>query len=291
MNNKYLATGLLLGAILMSSLSVCFAHEQEATLDKIAKSGEFVIGYRVDASPLSYENANGEPSGYSVDLCRRIAAAVKAHLGKGDIKTTFVPVKASERMSAVESGEIDILCGSTTVTMERQQRVDFTLATFVTGGSVLSLSENGVKSMSDLAGKTVGVVKGTTTAVQLSSYLTQNLIDAEVVVVSDRKEGMKRLNKSEIDAFASDQIVLIGQVIEALYPKKYTLMNETFSYEPYALVVRRNDADFRLIANKALSQLYRSGQHIQIFNKWIGRIGIRPSPILGAMYQLNTIPE
>jgi len=291
MNNKYLATGLLLGAILMSPLSDVVAHDQEGTLDKIAKSGEFVIGYRADASPLSYENSGGEPSGYSVDLCRRIAAAVKAHLGKDDIQTKFVPISSSERLSAVESGKIDIECGSTTITMDRQQQVDFTLATFVTGGSVMSLSGSGVQGISDLAGKKVGVVKDTTTVGQLNSYLTQNLIDAEVVVVSDRKEGMNRLNKGDIDAFASDQIVLIGMVIEALYPKKYSLMNETFSYEPYGLVVRRDDADFRLVANKALSQLYRSGQHIQIYNKWIGRIGIRPSPILGAMYQLNTIPE
>ena len=291
MTNKYLATGLLLGAILMSPLSDVLAHDQEGTLDRIAKSGEFVIGYRTDASPLSYENADGEPAGYSVDLCRRIAAAVKAHLGKDDIKTKFVPIKSGERMSAVESGKIDIECGSTTVTMERQKQVDFTLATFVTGGSILSLSENSIRSMSDLAGKKVGVVDGTTTVGQLRAYFTDNLIDAEVVIVSDRKEGMTRLNEGEIKAFASDQIVLIGQIIEALYPKKFSLMNETFSYEPYALVVRRNDADFRLVANKALSQLYRSGQHIQIYNKWIGRIGIRPSPILAAMYQLNTIPE
>jgi len=291
MTNKYLATGLLLSAILMSPLSDVLAHDQEGTLDRIAKSGEFVIGYRTDASPLSYENADGEPAGYSVDLCRRIAAAVKAHLGKDDIKTKFVPIKSGERMSAVESGKIDIECGSTTVTMERQKQVDFTLATFVTGGSILSLSENSIRSMSDLAGKKVGVVDGTTTVDQLRAYLTDNLIDAEVVIVSDRKEGMTRLNEGEIKAFASDQIVLIGQIIEALYPKKFSLMNETFSYEPYALVVRRNDADFRLVANKALSQLYRSGQHIQIYNKWIGRIGIRPSPILAAMYQLNTIPE
>ena len=291
MTNKYLTTGLLLGAILMSPLSDVLAHDQEGTLDRIAKSGEFVIGYRTDASPLSYENADGEPAGYSVDLCRRIAAAVKAHLGKDDIKTKFVPIKSGERMSAVESGKIDIECGSTTVTMERQKQVDFTLATFVTGGSILSLSENSIRSMSDLAGKKVGVVDGTTTVDQLRAYFTDNLIDAEVVIVSDRKEGMTRLNEGEIKAFASDQIVLIGQIIEALYPKKFSLMNETFSYEPYALVVRRNDADFRLVANKALSQLYRSGQHIQIYNKWIGRIGIRPSPILAAMYQLNTIPE
>ena len=102
---------------------------------------------------------------------------------------------------------------------------------------------------------------------------------------------MRQLDRGDIEAFASDQIVLIGQIIEAINPNRYSLMNETFSYEPYGLVVRRNDADFRLIANSALAQLYRSGQHIEIYNKWIGRIGIRPPPILVAMYQLNSIPE
>ena len=291
MNNKYLATGLLVSAMLFAPLTGVFAHDQEGTLDKISRTGEFVIGYRADASPLSYNNADGQPSGYSVDLCRRIAAAVKTHLGKSDIEIKFVPVASDERLSAVKSGKIDILCGSTTITMTRQQEVDFTIPTFVTGGSVLSLADSGIQGMSDLAGKKVGVVDSTTTAEQLEAYLKKNLIDAEIVSVTDRNEGMNRLNKGSIDAFASDQIVLIGQVIEALNPKRYSLSNETFSYEPYGLVVRRNDADFRLVANKALVQLYRSGQHAQMYNKWIGRIGIRPSQILAAMYQLNTIPE
>ncbi len=280
-----------LAVILILPGSDLLAQESEGTLEKIARTGEFVIGYRTDASPLSYENADGQPSGYSVDLCRRIAAGVKAHLGKQDIEAKFIRVTSDERISAIVSGKIDIECGSTTITLSRQEHVDFTLPTFVTGGSVLSLAENGINGMSDLSGKKIGVVKNTTTIEQLRDYLQQNLIDAEVVTVADRKEGMNQLNLGEIDAFASDQIVLIGQIIEAVFPKRYSLMDETFSYEPYGLVVRRNDADFRLVANKAITQLYRSGQHIQIFNKWIGRIGIRPPPILVAMYQLNTLPE
>ena len=291
MNNKFLAAGVLLCAVLIAPYSDVFAHEQEGTLKKIARTGEFVIGYRSDASPLSYHTADGEPAGYSVDLCRRIAAAVKAHLGDSEFETKFVAIRSDERLAAVKSGKIDIECGSTTITMTRQKEVDFTLPTFVTGGSVLSLAGGGIQGMSDLSGKKVGVVNDTTTTEQLESYLTQNLIDAEIVIVEDRNEGMNRLNKGSIDAFASDQIVLIGQVIESLNPKKYALSNETFSYEPYALVVRRDDADFRLVANTAITQLYRSEQHIQIFMKWIGRIGIQPSPSLAAMYQLNTIPE
>lgn len=267
------------------------AQDSIGTLDKIAKSGEFLIGYRTDASPLSYENADGQPSGYSVDFCRRIAAGVKAHLGKDSIETKFVPVKSGERISAITSGKIDIECGSTTITLSRMEEVDFTLPTFVTGGSVLTLAENSIKTLADLSGKKVAVVSGTTTVDQLKSYLQANLIDAQIVTVDSRKDGMSKLTGGEVHGFASDQIVLIGQIIESVFPKRYSLMDETFSYEPYGFVVRRNDADFRLVANSAISQLYRSGQHVQIFNKWIGRIGIQPPPILIAMFQLNTIPE
>jgi len=281
----------LLVFVLVGSSSDLSAKDAETTLQKIARTGEFVIGYRTDASPLSYENAQGEPSGYSVDLCRRIAAQVKSNLGRNDIETKFVPIPSSERISAVAKGKVDIECGSTTVTLTRQEKVDFTLPTFVTGGSVLSLKKSGIQDMSGLSGKKVGVVKGTTTVEQLKAYLQQNLIDAEVVILDNRKDGMLGLERGGIDGFASDQIVLIGQVIEALSPNQYSLVSETFSYEPYALVVRRNDADFRLVANKAIVQIYRSGQHIQIYNKWIGRIGIQPPPILVAMYQLNTLPE
>jgi len=277
--------------IVIFSATDLVAQGSEGTLEKIARTGEFVIGYRTDASPLSYENADGDPSGYSVDLCRRIAAGVKAHLSEVDIETKFVSVSSDERISAVISGKIDIECGSTTITLSRQEQVDFTIPTFVTGASVLSLAKSGIQGMSDLSGKKVGAVKDTTTIDLLRENLQQNLIDANVVIVGSREEAMNRLNRGDIDAYASDQIVLIGQIIEATNPQRYSLLDETFSYEPYGLVVRRNDADFRLVANKAITQIYRSGQHIQIFNKWIGRIGIRPPPILIAMYQLNTIPE
>ncbi len=283
-------------ALLFASIFALFsfgaaAHDAEGTLDKIARTGEFVIGYRADSSPLSYENFEGAPSGYSVDFCRRIASSVNAYFPDKEIETKFVKITADERLSAVIDGKIDIECGSTTITLARKEQVDFSLPTFVTGASVLSLAATGIQSMSDLAGKKIGVARDTTTVEQLRTHLADNLIDAEVVIVADRDEGMKQLNRGGIQALASDQIVLIGQIIEAIDPKRYTLSNEIFSYEPYGLVMRRNDADFRLVVNRSISQLYRSGAHADIYYKWIGRIGVGVSPILAAMYQLNTIPQ
>ena len=278
-------------AILISGTGSAWAHDAKGTLDKIKRSGEFVIGYRADASPLSYENSSGEPAGYSVDLCRRIAASVKAHLGDQKIETKFRKITADERISAVVDGTVDIECGSTTITLSRQKQVDFSMPTFVTGGSILSLSASAIQDVSDLAGKKVGVAKGTTTVEQLTRHLAESLIDAEIVIVSNRSEGMKQLNRGDIDALASDQIVLIGQVIESINPDRFSIVDEIFSYEPYGFAMRRNDADFRLIVNSALAQVFRSGQQGEIFYKWIGRIGINVPPILAAMYQLGAIPE
>lgn len=267
------------------------AHDAEGTLDKIEKSGEFVVGYRADSSPLSYQNADGVPSGYAVDICRRVAASVNAHFPDKDIKTKFVEIDTDERISAVVNGDVDIECGSTTITLTRKEKVDFSLPTFVTGGSVLTLAAAGVQGIADLAGKKIGVARDTTTIEKLRAHLDENLIDAEIVIVANRKEGMRQLNHGEIHALASDQIVLIGQIIEAIDPKRYSLNSEIFSYEPYGLVMRRNDAEFRLVVNRSIAKLYRSGAHADIYYKWIGRIGIGVPPILAAMYQLNAIPE
>jgi ABC-type amino acid transport substrate-binding protein len=262
------STLLLLAALLIFPASNLLAQETEGTLEKIARTGEFLIGYRTDSSPLSFDNLQGNPSGYSVELCRRIAAGVKAHDGK-----------------------IDIECGSTTITLSRQEHVTFSLPTFVTGASVVSMTGSGILGLSDLSGKKIGVAKDTTTVDQLRAFLDQAMIDAEVVIVDDRIEGWDQLNQGDLAALASDQIVLIGLIMEASNPQHYSLASEIFSYEPYGFVLRRNDADFKLVVDTALAQLYRSGGHADIFYKWIGRIGISVPPILAAMYQLNAIPE
>jgi ABC-type amino acid transport substrate-binding protein len=261
------------------------------TLDQIKKSGEIRLGYRTDSPPLAFKDSSGQPSGYSVELCQRIAAAVKDQLKLNELKTTFVALTSENRLDAVTSGRVDIECGATTMTLARAEKVDFTLMTFVTGGAILSRAGTGIESLANLAGKSVAVVTGTTSQSALKNYLQKNLIDAKVVAVPDRGEAMKRLQAKQVDAFASDQVVLIGEILQSGDPNAYSLGRDLFSYEPYALVVRRNDADFRLTADRALAQLYRSGQIEQIYNSWFGKVGMRPSPVLTAMYVLQALPE
>jgi ABC-type amino acid transport substrate-binding protein len=277
----------------MALLALCAlpAIVRGGTLDQIKKTGEIRLGYRTDAPPLAFKDSSGQPSGYSVELCQRIAAAVKDQLKLNELKTTFVPLTSENRLDAIVGNRADIECGATTITLARAQKVDFTLMTFVTGGGVLSRAGSGIDSLANLAGKSVAVVTGTTSESALKNYLQKNLIDAKVIALADRGEAMKQLQAKQVDAFASDQIVLIGEMLQSGNPNAYTLSRDLFSFEPYALVVRRNDADFRLVADRALAQLYRSGQIEQIYNRWFGQVGVRPSPVLSAMYILQALPE
>ena len=281
----------LLCALLVLPIANVAAQAEEGTLDKIARTGEFVIGYRTDSLPLSFRNGQGQPAGYSVELCQRIGAAVQKHLAGKDVRVKFVPVSSDDRISAVVDGTIDIECGSTTITLSRQERVDFSLPTFVTGGSVASLRETGIQTAADLAGKRIAVARGTTTEGQFQAFLDENEIEAELVVVGDRTEGWARLNQGNVDAMASDQIVLIGLVMSSPDPTKYWLDSEIFSYEPYGFVVRRDDADFRLVVNRAIAEVYRSGDHADIYYEWIGKAGIEVPPVLAVMFQLGALPE
>ena len=280
--------GLVLACL---QISAAAAGELTGTLKRIDDTGQVNLGYREFEPPMSFVDKAGQPVGYSVELCEHIVAAAKQKLGRSDIETNYVPVTAQSRFEAIESGKIDILCGATTKTLDRSERVGFTQLTFVTGSSLLSLGATKVPSLSGLKGKRVAVVTDTTTIEALKGALSKMLVDAEVVPVSSAPEGMDMLDKGEVDAFASDQVVLIGQVITRNSGKDYFLSEELFSFEPFALAVARGDVDFQLLADRALSQLNRSGQILQIYRKWFGRFAKEPTMALKALYQLNATPE
>ena len=267
------------------------AQQLTGTLQKINDSGVITIGHREASPPFSFVDKSKQPAGYSVDLCLRIAEAVKAKLGRPDLTVEYVPVSAENRFDKVADGTIDLECGNTTHTLSGQETVDFTLMTFITGASLLLPAGSSIQSVGELGGKRVSVVEGTTTETELRDKLKQGLIDAKVMPVKDHDAGIKMLEKGQVDAHAGDQLVLIGLAKAAKDPNKFALAPEIFTYEPYALAVRRNDADFRLVADRALAQLYRTGQIAQVYDKWFGDWGGRPSRLLLAMFALNGLPE
>jgi ABC-type amino acid transport substrate-binding protein len=278
---------ILLIVFFVSPLS---AQELTGTLQQIKKSGQIRIGYRVSEPPMSFLDKDGNPTGYSIDICKGIITEVENKIGT-DVKVEYIPVTADERFKALGDNKIDILCGSTTKTLSRSELVDFTQLTFVTGASLMTLKENKAHDSDGFDAKKIGVVEATTTAVELKKLFQDTSIDAEVVLFNSAKEGIDALRKNKIDAFSSDQVILIGLALKEHDPMNFVIKSDVFSFEPFALAVRRNDSDFRLIADRMISELYRSGKILEIYDKWIGKFTRKRLPIFDAMIKLNATPE
>ncbi len=281
-----------LGIILLIAFfaSPLAAQELTGTLQQIKKSGQIKIGYRVSEPPMSFLDNDGNPTGYSIDICKSIVAEVENKIGT-DVKVKYVPVTADGRFKALGDNKIDILCGSTTKTLSRSELVDFTQLTFVTGASLMTLKDNKALDSAGFDGTTIGVVKATTTAVALEKLIRETSTDAEVVLFNSAKESIDALRKKKIDAFSSDQVVLIGLALKEHDPMNFVIKSDVFSFEPFALAVRRNDADFRLVADRVISELYRSRKILEIYDKWIGKFTRKRLPIFDAMIKLNATPE
>jgi ABC-type amino acid transport substrate-binding protein len=278
---------ILLIAFFASPLS---AKELTGTLQQIKKSGQIRIGYRVSEPPMSFLDKDGNPTGYSIDICKGIVTEVENKIGTG-VKIEYVPVTADGRFKALGDNKIDILCGSTTKTLSRSELVDFTQLTFVTGASLMTLKDNKTLDSAGFDGTTIGVVKATTTAIALKKLIQETSTNAEIVLFNSAKESIEALRQKKIDAFSSDQIVLIGLALKEHDPMNFVIKSDVFSFEPFALAVKRNDANFRLVADRVISELYRSRKILEIYDKWIGKFTRKRLPIFDAMVKLNATPE
>jgi glutamate/aspartate transport system substrate-binding protein len=267
-----------------------FGQPVHGTLEKIKSTNTITMGYRETSLPFSYVGDEKKPVGYTVDLCTRVAADIQQQLSLNDLRVKWTPVTPENRMAMVANGTIDLECGSTTNTLSRQEQVDFSQMIFVDGGSLLVSIASNIKSLSDIAGKRVAVIPGTTTENVLAEALEKANIEVDLVRVREHSDGIAALENGSADAYASDRVILIGLALASKDPTKLALAEQYLSYEPYGLMLRRGDADFRLAVNRVLSRLYRSGQIYPIYERWFGAVD-RASPLLQTMYRLNGLPE
>ena len=278
--------------LLVLALSCAFAAPalaQTGTLDKIRRDGVITMGYIENAAPFSSVDAKGEPQGYSVDLCREIARGIGAQLGLPKLETRWVALTIQNRLEAVSTRRVDVECSTTTWTLSRQRNVDFSLITFVDGGSVLTRAGSGLGRIADLNGKRIAVIKGTTTEQALRASLARYAVNAEVLTVTTRPEGFKLVEDSKVEGFAADRTTLVGQVL-AKAGGAYRLLDEDFSIEPYAFALPSGEHDYRLAVNRVLARLFRSGEIGKIYDRWLGPLG-PPSALLSATYFVQGISE
>ena len=273
-------------------LPVCAPAQQRVpdTLGKIKAAKSITVAFSADSLPFSYVEANNQPAGYSIDLCQRVIAGIGRAIGMPDLAVNWVVDTVPNRIAMIANGKADLECANTTQSLSRMKDVDFSSLIFVDGGGFLVRADSSINGFGDLSGKSIAVTTGTTTEARLNTMLKDRLVNAKIVHVKDGVEGTALLESGAVAAFASDKIKLIGLAAQAKDPKVFAMLAEDLSFEPYAFMLPRNDSAFRLEVNRALTQVYVSGEIDQIFAKWLGKLG-RPSGLLAAMYLLNAIPE
>jgi len=264
---------------------------QAGTLDRLRETGEVRVGYRTDLPPFSSAVADREPEGFSIDLCRRVFDRIRVREGLDALVVRYVPVTAGERLTAIEEGRIDIECGGTTVTLSRLEQVDFSSLFYASGTSFLSARPGAIDALEDLQGRSVAVLDDTTTRTVLRERLAAERVSAKLVVVPDHATSMALLENGEVDAVAGDRATLLALAAGSTTLRAGNLSPLMLSFEPYAFPVPRNDADFRLAVNRALSGIYRDGEVGRLWQKWFAELEAQPTRFLLFLYQLNALPE
>ena len=268
------------------------AAELTGTLKKISETGAITIGHRDASSPFSFFDSNRQPAGYAIDLCLKIVDEVKAVLGKPDLAVKYAVVTPQTRIPAVVDGSVDVECGSTTNTLARQQQVDFSAVYFTTGTRLLTWKAGNVKEIENLAGKAIAVVSGSTNEKAVKALMDSGQVKgAQLVATRDYAEGIAAVEAKKVDAFATDDIVLFGLLAKSEKKQELEVVGRYLTYDPYGVMYRRGDPDFRLAVNKALARVFRSGEIARIYAKWFDPIAVPMSPLLKAGFELQSIPE
>ena len=284
-----LRAGLAICGVLLVLAAPAAGQEIRPTLDKIKETGVIQLGYRETSRPFSFRGRDGQPAGFSIDLCLQVAGALRESQKLPGLKVAWVPVTPADRVPKLVKGTIDLECGSTTITFGRMEQVAFSHMISVDGGSLLATADSGIGTVKDLSGKRVGVIPNTTTEKALAAALAAASVQATVTPVGEVAEGLRGLEEGRLDAYASDRILLAGLLATAKDPAKLRLSGEFFSYEPYALMLRRGDNAFQAQVNRTLSTLYRSGL-VPIYERWFGPFAAA-SPLVKALYLLHSWPD
>jgi ABC-type amino acid transport substrate-binding protein len=277
--------------LFVAAVTPAHAQNLEATLRTIQQTRTIRLGYLQTAVPFSFADDKKQPAGFSVDLCQRVANGIQQQLGLPSLEIKWVPVTQENRFDMVRDGAIDLECGTSTHTLSREKTLDFSLTIWVDGANfVVNPAVSGARRLADLNGKKIAVIAGTTTERALAEVAERDFLSFELVEVKDHLAGLNALNDKKVDAYATDQAVLIGLAFAVRDQMRVLMGEQPFSYEPYALVMRRGDPDFRLAVNTVIARVLRSAQILQIYDRWFGKLG-KPTALLVATWATNGLPE
>lgn len=255
-------------ALVAMCAALTTAGVQAQTLDKIKKDGAITIGHRDASIPFSYFDDKQQPIGYSMDICMKIADAVKAELKMPNLKVNLNPVTSATRIPLMANGTIDLECGSTTNNLDRQKQVSFAPTTFVTANRLVAKKASNITKLDDMKGKALVSTSGTTNIKQVTELNASRNLGMNIMAAKDHAESFLMVETGRAVAFAMDDILLYSLVASSKAPADYVITSEALSVEPYGIMMRKDDAAFKKVVDTAVINLIKSGEIEKIYNKW-----------------------
>ena len=278
---------LLLAAACAAFGAPAAAQELTGTLKKIKDTNTIVVGHRESSIPFSYYDDKQQVVGYAMDLCGKVVDAVKNQLNLPNLQVKLNPVTSQTRIPLMTNGTIDMECGSTTNSIERQKQVAFGVAYYVTEIRMVTKANSGIKSLADLNGKAVVTTTGTTSDRLIREHEKGQHIDVKNIYGKDHAESFLMVETDRAAAFVMDDILLAGLVANAKNPKDYVIVGETLRVEPYGVMMRKDDAAFKKLVDDTLTGLMKSGEAEKLYNKWF----LSPIPPKGVNLNLPMSPK
>lgn len=239
------------------------------TLAKIARAKSITIGHRDTSIPFSYVNSTGGvPVGYAMDICSKIVEAIKQKLNLADLQIKYQTVTSQNRMPLVQNGTVDLECGSTTNSMERQKQVAFGPNYIMVGVSAAVKKSAGIQSFADLSGKTIATTTGTTSIPLLRAYRRSDNVDVKEIYGKDHADSFLLLESDRASAFVMDDVLLAGQIAASNRPSDYKILGEVLRQEPYGIMLRKDDPEFKALVDSTVKGLMQSGEIQTMYAKW-----------------------
>ena len=284
------------------SYAICFllglppaATLQAQTVDglvrKIRDTKTLTIGHRETSIPHSYIDNSQKVVGYSIDLCLKIADALKQELSLPDLEVKYVPVNIQNRMALVSNGTVDLECGSTVNTLARQKQVDFTLIPFIAADRVMVKKDSGIKEVEELNGKVAAVPQASTSEKVLSELVNAKKLNIRINQIRDHADALIAVESGRVDAYVTDDIILYGLATKAREPGSLVVVGRALSYAPYGIMIQKNNPTLLLVANRTLARLFRSGELAAIYTKWFDQVGFPLTDEMKHAIALQAIPE
>lgn len=238
------------------------------TLNKIKETGTLTMGIRESSYPLSYLDDKQQPIGYHIDICHRLVDAIKTKLGLPALKLAYQPVTSQNRIPLVTNGTVDIECGSTTNNEARQKQMAFAPTTFVTNVRMAVKKSSGIRGLDELNGKPVATTTGTTSVQLMRAHERGKHLNFKEVYGKDHADSFLLLETDRAVAFVMDDNLLAGLIATSKAPNDYAIVGETLNVEPIAIMLRKDDAQFKALVDETVGALLKNGEIEKLYTKW-----------------------